>query len=413
MINFELNTQYNFIFRGKLHNNISYNIILSITYGSKADFIIDYITTAEFLIELISTKELVYEIDEEHVAHFALAKFPCEFLDANEILVFLFCSEFVKLNNVNIDVQIAGETKFTGSVDPLSIVFNKNDLILSCSFKPNTYILNETDTWLNNAINYIPIGINLNNTPVLLTEFVSRVYKIVQNNIVLNSFNNWSFLAVDESSTPPLISIENINALYVDERLFGNYNNNNFIDNGINNYGDLIKQLALTFGCITGMVSNKDAIFVPFLDENKPSITIDEKSIINIKIEGNRDIISFLVFNPGGNYLGTPTNITGKYLTKEIFTSFFINTPSGFLPVSKIKVKNIWENISTGVLNYWSKYFMSKKYIFSYTFELAGIDYNLWEDIIVNNVKYTPVYVKINFEEYKTEIKAIRIEEQS
>ena len=88
MINFELNTQYNFIFNGKLPNNIIYNIILSITYGSKADFIIDYEAPAEFLIELISTKELVYEIDEEHVSHFALAKFPCEFLDANETLTF-------------------------------------------------------------------------------------------------------------------------------------------------------------------------------------------------------------------------------------------------------------------------------------------------------------------------------------
>ena len=308
-------------------------------------------------------------------------------------------------------MQIAGVTKFTGSVDPLSIVFNKNDLILSCSFKPNTYILNETDTWLNNVINYTPIGINLNTNPVLLAEFVSRVYKIVQNNIVLNSFNNWSFFAVDESNTPPFVYTENFNALYVDERLFGYYNNNNFVSNGINNYGDLIKQLAFTFGCITGMISNKEAIFIPFLDENKPSVNVDEKFIINMKIEGNRDVISFLVFNPGDNYLGTPTNITGKYLTKEIFTSFLINTSSDFLPVSKIKVKNIWENIATGVLNYWGKYFMSKKYIFSCTFELAGINYNLWEDIIVNNVKYTPVYVKINFEEYKTEIKAVRMYE--
>ncbi len=410
MINFELNTKYNFVFAGVLPNKISYSIILSVIYGSKSDYIVGINNPSEYLIELVSTKELIYEIDEESLSHFALAKFPCEILDANEILTNLFSSEYVKLRNVNIEIKINELTKFTGSVDPLSIVFNKTDLILSCSFKPDTYILNETDTWLNNVINYEPIGVNLNNNKILLTEFVTRIYKIVKNNIVLTSINNWIFNGVDNNNNPPVIVAENFAGLFVDERLFGYYNNNSFICNGITNYGDLIKQLAFTFGCITGMISSNQAIFVPFIDSNKPAKTIDENCLINKKIEGNRDIISFLVFNPGGNYLGTPTNIQGKYLTKEIFTSFFINTVNGFLPVSQINTKYSWEEFLAGVLNYWGSYFMRKKYIFNYTFEVTGIDYNLWEDIIINNVKYTPVYVKINFEEFKTEIKAVKLE---
>lgn len=407
MITLELNTEYSFVFESCLTNGSSIQISLSIIYGSKADFIKEFSGFEQHGLEIVGAKEIIYELDDELLAGFALTNFPISFYDTDGIITDLVISEYVNLANVVINVKINNIELFIGSIDPLSISYSKKDKILECSFKPGSYLLNETETWKNGEINYLPIGINIMNTPILITEFIERVYKIVKNDIQTDISQKWIYAAMDENADPPMLLQEGFNQIYVEEHLFGDYNGS-FISNGINTYGKLIKYLAFTFGCVTGLISSKKAIFYPFFGNDKTNKIVDQIAILDFRIEGKRDKITYFEISNTGNSLGVPTTISGKYISKEILKSFYLKQLC-YIKIATVKINNSWYNFGEAALQYWSKYLMSKSYMLYYYFELSGIDYNFTEDLILEGVRYTPIYMKVKLDTCTTEFRAVRL----
>ncbi len=407
MITLELNTEYSFVFESCLINGSSIKINLSIIYGSKADFIKEFSAFEQHGLEIIGAKEIIYELDDELLSGFALTNFPLSFYDIDGIITDLVLSEYVNLANVIINVKINDIELFIGSIDPLSVSYSKKDKILECSFKPESYLLNETETWKNGEINYQAVGISLQSTPILITDFIERVYKIVKNDIVTEIAQNWIFAAVNDNVNPPILLQEAFNQIYVEEHLFGDYNGS-FISNGINTYGQLIKYLAFTFGCITGLTSSNKAIFYPFFSKDKSSIVVEQTKVIDFRIEGMRDKITYFEISNTGSSLGTPTSINGKYISKEILKSFYLQH-YGFFKIATIKIDSIWYNFGEAVLGYWSKYLMSKSYMLNYFFELNGIDYSFTEDLMLEGIRYTPIYMKVKLDTCTTEFRAIRL----
>lgn len=407
MITLELNTEYSFVFESYLINGSSIKIVLSIIYGSKADYIVEYNSFEQHGLEIVGAKEIAFELDDEFLSGFALTNFPISFFDKEGIITNLISSEYVNLSKVVIKILINNNELFVGSIDPLSISYSKKDNILECSFKPETYLLNETETWKNGEVNYAPIGVNLLNSPILITDFIERLYKIVKNDISTDITQNWIFAALNDNVNPPILLQEGFNQIYVEEHLFGDYNGN-FISNGISTYGQLIKYLAFTFGCITGLTSSNKAVFYPFFSKDKSSIAVDQSKVLDFRIEGMREKITYFEISNTGDRLGIPTKISGKYISKEILKSFFLQQYSLF-KIATVKIDNLWYNFGEAALHYWSKYLMSKSYMFNYTFELSGINFNFSEDIILNDIRYTPICMKVKLDTCTTEFKAVKL----
>ncbi len=409
MITFALNTCYEFIFKGNTVNNTLYEIKLSIVYGVKSDWILTYNCPKDLPIEIINSNEIIYKVDSDTLNSFALSEYSCTFIDEQLILMYLIESNNVNISNFVIEIKVNNECLFIGCIDLMSVSFNKKENQLQCDFKPRSYILNQTDTVINGAINYSVLNITSNQIPLNIIDFITRIYRLVNPDIQLNISADFDFFSVNSNVTPPIVTVTNINEIYVDERIFGSYNGANFVFNDIDNFGTLIKRIAFTFGCITGLVSDNKAIFYPFLSNNKPCKIINSESVINYNIEGVRDKIDCLKISPSGIYAGSYTEISGKYIVKDIFNLFLQNTNNGFIQVSKLGLNNQIYNFDEAILNYYKDYYMSKKYCFEHIFELLGIDFDPYTDIEVFGKRFTPIEISINFEKFTTKIKAVSV----
>jgi hypothetical protein len=407
MIDLILNTYYQFVFRGNAVNNTKYEIILGVLYGVKSDWIFSYNCPIDLPIEIIKSGEIVYKIDSDSLNSFALSEYSCSFIDPENILLNLIESLNVDLNNINIEINVEGNILFTGSLDVMSVYCDIKEKQLQCNFKPRSFILNQTDTVINGAINYAVLDILPNQLPIKLTDFINKIYRIVNKDITLSVTTDLDFITINNSFTPPIVTNTDISKIYVDERLFGNYTGGNFTFNDIDNYGTLIKRIAFTLGCVTGLISDNKAVFYPFMSSNKPFIVVEQEKVLNYFIEGIRDKIECIKLMPTGIFYGNYTEISGKLLIKDILTVFLQYTDYGIIPVSYLGLNNQIFNFDQAILNYYKDYFMSKKYCFEHNFELVGIDYNPYYDIEINGKRYTPVEISINFEKFTTKIKAI------
>ncbi|HPN39415.1 MAG TPA: hypothetical protein PL041_13520, partial [Melioribacteraceae bacterium] len=255
MITFQLNTVYEFIFTGLTVNNTLYYIKLFVLYGTKPDLIVSYNCPSNLPIEIINSKEIVYKLDSETFTSFALTEYGCTFVDENETLLLLLENENVNADKFIIEISINNELLFKGSLDIISVIFNKADKTLECNFKPQSYILNTTDTVVDGVINYEVLNINPNSMPIKLTDFINKIYQIINKDININLITDFNFISVNYNYFPAVVTNTNINEIYIDERMFGSYNGANFILNNVNNFGEMIKRLAFTLGCFTGFTS--------------------------------------------------------------------------------------------------------------------------------------------------------------
>lgn len=405
MINFVLNTGYEFIFTGFTVNNLIYKITVYIIYGIKADLIETFNCPNDMAIEIIEINDINFKLDSESLSNFALTEFGLTFYDKDAILIQLIEDKNVNLNNFLLEIKLNDNVLFKGNLDNLSIVYSRLENSLECVFKPCSYRINLTDTVINNTINLAPL--NISSLPVKLTDFVNKIFKLAYPNINVEVLTDFMFVSSNNSFTPPILTITDVNQIYIDERVFGSYTNTNFIFNDADNYGTIIKRLAFTLGCITGFVSENKAMFMPFISDTKPYREINEGIIIDYKVEGIREKVECFKLNPSEIYAGNYTNITGKYLVKDIYNVFLQQTDFGLLRVISLIYNNQYYSIENAVLSYWKDYFLSKSYSLLYTIELVGIDYNPYEDIMINNKRLMPVEISINLKKYTTKIKAL------
>ncbi len=407
MITFQLNTVYEFIFTGLTVNNTLYYIKLFVLYGTKPDLIVSYNCPSNLPIEIINSKEIVYKLDSETFTSFALTEYGCTFVDENETLLLLLENENVNADKFIIEISINNELLFKGSLDIISVIFNKADKTLECNFKPQSYILNTTDTVVDGVINYEVLNINPNSMPIKLTDFINKIYQIINKDININLITDFNFISVNYNYFPAVVTNTNINEIYIDERMFGSYNGANFILNNVNNFGEMIKRLAFTLGCFTGFTSLNQVIFMPFLSNNKPVNVVNNSMVISYIIQGTKDVVSCLKILPSGIYSGNNTNIPGKYIANEIFNVFLQNTQYGYVRVGKFGFNNQIYELDNAVLKYWENYFMSKKYCFEHVFELVGINYKPYEDLLIFDKKFTPTELAININKFTTTVKAV------
>ncbi len=409
MINFQLNTGYEFVFTGHSINNITYLIKLFAVYGVKTDWIITYNCPQDLPIAVISSKEIRYKTDLDMLTSFTLAEYGCTFIDEEGILINLLEDVNVNAENIIVEVNVEGVCLFKGSLDIVSLNYDKGENTLECDFKPKSYILNNTDTVINGNVNFEAININPSNIPIKITELIDKIYKTVNPNINVEIVTDFSFLSVNNNFSPAIVTTTGIDEIFVNELLFGTYSDSNFIANDVDNFGLAVKRLAFTLGCITGFVDEERAVFIPFLSPNKQVRLINENLLINFRIEGIRDKYDCIKISNTGKYFGKYTEIQNKYFEKDIYTTFYQNTENGLIEVSKFIIDGNIYDLDEGVLKYWSDYIMSKKYCFEYVFELIGLDYKPNVDLKISGKRYAPSEIILDLEKYTSIIRAVKV----
>lgn len=408
MINWELNTLYDINFDIKSYES-NYTLILHIIYGNKIDWI-DTINAAENNIYLINCNEYDIEFDIETMS-FINGNLSCEIFDGNEELIKIIRNENIKdEDSIYIELKTNNELVFKGYLNKLSIYYNLTEKRLAMDFKPIIYKLKEI-TALNNG--QIWEDIYNEQIPVLLTEIIKRIYKKVDNGINnINISDEIKFICINNNFAPPIVRNISINNIYVDTGIF---RNNQGFYNDIN-LADVIKRIALSLGCITGLNEKGEIVFKRY---NKSEvININENDLIDLKIEGKREKIKNIEiadYNQNTYIIGNNA-IADKYKIKKTISDIYFgySENSDLLEATNIYIEN--ENIIYTFIEYVAKelekVYMTNKYTEDIIIKVKGINYNIEKNIKVNNMEIRPVKIIKRFTEGWSEIRGIEVNDE-
>jgi hypothetical protein len=171
------------------------------------------------------------------------------------------------LNTLDVDVRgrvevyVNGEERHIGYISEDSIIYGKAEKKFSFTSSPSIDLINKTNLYKEfqgetRIINVLGLtkGENIN-----IVDLLEKIFQVGELTIEypnsLHIFQNWKFYGVKTPFGGWLheIPFENI-ALRADNVAFNS-------ELGISTVGDLLRQLAVEFGCFTGLVSQNKAFF--------------------------------------------------------------------------------------------------------------------------------------------------------
>lgn len=251
-----------------------------------------------------------------------------------------------------VELKINGSTEFLGNATEDSISYNETTRTLRFRAKPKTDILNETmvyDFEQDNPTSLNPFGYT-DGSRVGVTKIIEDIYKLVDPSVSYSSgklevMQNWIFKGNKNDDE----------TYWYDQMTFtqlrmgvGNlYFNNAF---GIRNVADVLRQLAVEFGCFTGMIHSGKAFFKKlfYYDPNNLQ-TFD--LVINHKINYKYSKIRYVEAQyTGGGFpnqvtpttfkAGTYTELKKAYLKKNLANYFLYEEGLGRLTTAFVTVTN-------------------------------------------------------------------------
>lgn len=211
---------------------------------------------------------------------------------------------------------------------------------------------------------------------------------------------------------------------------------------GISNAGDILRQLALNFGCFTGMI-NYDKVFFQklfFYDSTnlqtlgrvlKHSFRYMYSTLDYIKIVGHIDGYNY----PLEATAGEDNAVEGKFLKKELVSVWFnnqnfLNDPTGLEVKMRINRGDteidgdyiVYLSVDPGldstprdaielVKDYWWKWRGDIKNCSADIFVVQGIHYDFLKSFNYENSKYQILSLKKNYAQNTSEIEAIYLGE--
>jgi len=331
----------------------------------------------------------------------------------------------------------AWTTEFEGIIDDESISNPPHSKIVSFSFSPNTEKLNDSATHIgstrNNLLgtayddpNYVPA----------LTKVIEDIYKIINPNITVTFFQNWTFKSTVKDNLGTVLGTPetnfsgltcNFNNLF---NTFRTVNGQRIYDqplSEIQTYMMMLKALARSLGCFTGMLSQDQAyfgLFMSFLNDSSEYTTISEKQI---KKNGYKKIISerlikYLTLPIIGNAAATPvevgtnTGLDNDKLDLPIFNSVYGQTylGTGFLNgvydygsyekyISEIKSPGIaYMPYEQFLAKYWGSYFLRPEVKRRDRITFSGVDSPVNKKHSYNGIVYQWLSIRKDYKKNET-----------
>lgn len=270
----------------------------------------------------INTNETTWDFDDRENT-MLLGQIECNIYDYQDNLGRMLTHPGLVKDNCSITFEYKKNggswvTEFEGIIDDESISNPPHSKSVSFSFSPSSETLNDSATFIGNTWNNL-LGGGYSAGPsywfqgVNVKTLITDIYKIINSSITVTFFNNWTFKSnVQDPTYNPYASVETSfdNLVVTYSWLFKELQQGN--PNELKTYMQILKTLARSLGCFTGMISQDQAyfgLFVSFLNDSSEYTGITEKQI---KKDGYKKVISERMIK----YLHLP--LVGDATTKPI-----------------------------------------------------------------------------------------------
>lgn len=336
-------------------------------------------------------------------------------------------------------LKLNGEIEFSGFVQEDSIDFSFSKRELKLTADPNIAMINKRKLYDDDSNPYtslFPASQYNENDFYPILELITDIYRIVNPDLE-EITTNVDLIFSGQAFDLRQLFDGRFDELIIKAKKF--YFSNTA---GISNAGDILRQLALNFGCFTGMI-NYDKVFFQklfFYDASNlqtlgrvldHSFRYMYSSLDYVKIVGHIDGYGY----PLEATAGIDNAVEGKFLKKELVSvwfnnTFFLTDPTG-LEVKMLIDRGdteidgdyiVYLSIDPGldttardalelVKDYWWKWRGNIKNCSADIFEVQGIHYDFLKSFNHENGKYQILSLKKKYAQNQSEIEAIYLGE--
>lgn len=373
----------------------------------------------QMIITDMSELEFGFELDESLIAH---GTFKIDVTDINQELgAWIFMQPFdraVADPYITIDLLLNGSVIFSGYLLEDTASYDYETKVLSLEFASQIAKLYEASL-IDGDGNYTnPFGY-ADNVLIPFDDFLLEVFQVALPYITLsniNIVNDWSFRANDGTTDYN----GDINSLYVISQRV--YRTNAIVSQ---NLGELMKNLARSWGYIIGLERNEQLIFEPAFNYDAGNLQSLGRILKRRKFY-QYDFVSYYEASCSGSDPASPKSSLGDYSeldgrsvksTQDFY--FYADQSYSVFALSNTVGRNVRYAIAPLVsgshqnsvyieANYWHKFMGNLGNLIIEEFVVEGVDYTLRKFFVDGGVKYRPFKISRDFKKAVTTIKAFQ-----
>lgn len=366
------------------------------------------------------------------------SSYQATFTDMHGLLdAMLFLPQGVNYDKqFDIEIKLNGDTLYLGTAQEDGLQYSDSAKTLKVSFDAHTDILNKTQLYSTNTSGQTVANNPFNldaDTNYPFTQLLEKMYSLTGQNISfadgsLKVSHNWLLAGQRQNSSHFCNTIRLKETTQLAKPLFFEP------EHGFQNVGDILKNLAMDWGCFTGLIHKKKAFFkklFTFDAANTQSIT----DVIDHEHQYKYSTIDYVKVSSGwggmyaGDYsIGTDTKLEGR--TKELKTlpSFWELPPpdgyrtciyanlargdddDGYYAVYQANdpvIDNVYGTSAETLGKFWYNWQHSISNLRTDTFTLNGLQYDFLKDFIYESSKFQPISMKMSLAQNRTEIEAL------
>lgn len=326
------------------------------------------------------------------------------------------------------------EDEFLGNVLLEDVSYNARTQILDLVASPETDKINKQMIY---NINNEPLNPFNYEVPDSNRTFFYRIEKIILDifkkmnpDITLDIKHNWNFKAEwnqnydhnndylifpNSLGTPPSEPLTYSDFIFTE--LFQDIRPLFFDTSyGLNSLGDILRKLAIDWGCFTGLITRDKAFFKNIFTHNEVYNLTSEAYYEN-NLTYKMPIYDYILYHtPGGDYdAGTFTTIEGKYLERKSLVSYIKSVHTNIVAIRDHTYDVIqsstptdgWKAYGRAIVDYWFNIRSVPSGGRVDTIITPDINHSIIKNPIFNNTVYQPIYIKKMYKDCKTQIDGI------
>lgn len=340
-----------------------------------------------------------------------------------------------------VSLLVNGAEEYVGKIQEGSIEYNKG--LKTCNFTVDcdTTIINKKMVYDDEGVALDPFGYGTGTVVFKpITQIISDIYKLANHDLTLEVFHNWNFKCLMHPlPNIPFFEWHYLSLTNLSQDIIPLYQSNKY---GVQTTGDILRKLAIDWGCFTGMLNLNKAFFRQLYTYDAtysqalgkvlqhtityPIATIDYvRTHLNFTVA--QDIENQYPTTLYGTFdetyeQGEFTELDGKYLDREGFLGFYYNSITD--NASSVIANEIgWTGYAVGVKdvnvedNYLAygdlltKFYLKYKSCPQFTridkFLVVGISYDFLKGFMYEGKKYQIIEMKKRISQGLTNISAI------
>lgn len=225
-------------------------------------------------------------------------------------------------------VKINGSNKFIGNIIEDSIEFDVGTRILKFDAAPKTDAINKRMIYdeAGTALNPFGYASEYRNIISMVEDIFGLVNSSISYPTSFESIHDWEFQGINDSGGGYLNDIKFEELLQLTDPLFFD------TSYSLSNCGEVLKKLAIDWGCFTGLISYEKAFFKKlfFYNENN----LQEVSVYSWKKGFRYGLIDYIKLTTGISSVnepyeeGTFTELEGRFLIRKTLAGFWVGSVS-------------------------------------------------------------------------------------